>query len=129
MKIQDLRIGNLIQDKHGNIELVNQIILASDLNWINGRPDDGFYLPVKITHLWALKLGFEFDMLFDVEPPIYYRPGSSFYLCSNTLQPLNGGFPIAEYEINYVHQLQNLHYTLTGEELAVKYLSTVCTIP
>jgi hypothetical protein len=122
MKIQELRIGNLVQDKHGNTELVTQLILTGDVTRINGQHDYGLYLPVKLTHLWALKLGFEFDMLFDVDPPIYYRPGSSFYLCSKTLQPLNGGFPIAEYEIEYVHQLQNLHYVLTGEELAVKYL-------
>lgn len=51
-------------------------------------------------------------------------PSGNFYLKTG-IEPPNDmsdyGYPLSEYkQIEYVHQLQNLYFALTGEELTIK---------
>lgn len=139
---KELRIGNLVntQDGHGVVRAVNLFIATVDvMNCVSEFTDDALS-PIPITPEWLERLGFvnrqnEFDewgiKIFD-DP---HRPNSYFY---------TGWFVIyAEYKdqiidhfvcnmgdyrnetdakFKYVHQLQNLFYCLTGQELTVKEL-------
>lgn len=124
MKANELRIGNLFQDKKG-----------TRLTSFGCTPDDdtdkfnvwygnelGFYLPEKeiegipLTEERLIKFGFEkveFDGITTYGNKIFYiekEYKGNFYI---VLQ----GKKIA---LTYVHQLQNLYFVLTGEELEIK---------
>ena len=64
--------------------------------------------PIPLTEEWLLKFGFENKKIrIGVYDLIVVLPNSAFY---------NGcGFPC-----KYVHQLQNLYFAITGEELTMK---------
>lgn len=107
MKASELRMGNLIYNK-GNNFFVNPnhlIVMMMDVNHN--------YNPIPLTEEWLLKLGFETDhiewwngiiCLGIFKDGIYYLPTDQI------------SFRIGK-EIEYVHQLQNLYFALTGEEL------------
>lgn len=50
------------------------------------------------------------------------RPNGDYFYINSDLQPQENGYPIVDYEIEYLHQLQNLFFSLTGEELKVNLL-------
>ncbi|HFK5582149.1 TPA: hypothetical protein ACG0AV_002079 [Elizabethkingia anophelis] len=104
MNPAELRIGNYVKVK-GLINprqvLIQDLVDASNIS------------PIHITEEWLLKLGFE-------HTTIIYVKGMVLRLVDKHLV---GGFEDNEYgiehevKINYVHQLQNLFYALTGQEL------------
>lgn len=99
----ELRLGNLIMDKNGRETLVRSLPLHF-----------GRLYPIPITEEWLLKFGFEF---FDSG---LYRKGD-FYLPIkfNDYTVLKWKvFEIAP--VKYIHQLQNLFFAITGEELTIK---------
>jgi hypothetical protein len=118
MEARELRIGNLVKYK-GDIHPVTSI--DSTINWVylNENIDCSLYSiePVILTEEWILKFGFEYvdyagsycykDHLIDET-----HEGFVFNLfCSNDKDCI--------VKIKYVHQLQNLYFTLTGEELTL----------
>ena len=135
MKPNELRIGNLIlHDK--DIVNVTQIINMNGycINGIglNGYTHYGnvsnYFKPIPLNEEMLLKLGFEVressvckeyyiglndithDWLFSItwleKPELINAPNAPFYR--------NG-----KHTIYYVHQLQNLYFALTGEELDI----------
>jgi len=117
MKAQELRLGNIISRMHDINEPVIEIVDMFTIDWINRNPNNETYKPIPLTEEWLLKFGFE-------------KKGKRiskgwFYLWDE-----NGivVFALAEMQdytgcylkIKYVHQLQNLYYALTGEELCIK---------
>lgn len=90
--------------------------------WVEGESGsiehyDSFE-PISLTEEWLIKFGFEkgSDIM-----------GDCFYIESDksddfSLSVLGNGFYIhgIELSINNVHQLQNLYYVLTGEQLTIK---------
>lgn len=128
MKASELRIGNwidiqrLTSTPHEFIQVtgraIGQIAALTDGECIN-------WYPVPLTEKWMLKFGFIADY-----------PGSSRYRkkpLEIDLKP-SFGYPVRVYcgqeewgwghseldtEMKYVHQLQNLYFALTGEELAI----------
>lgn len=111
MEASQLRIGNyvyrqsskLIVDKSSVYQIEN-VNIQSALK----------YAPIPLTEEWVLKLGFKNKTI--------YIKGICLYLVN---EGMSGGFQDNEYGINeyvdikYVHQLQNLYFALTGEELTV----------
>lgn len=110
MKANELRLGNIIKSKSSATFWSVDI---DDLILINDNPNH--YLPIPLTEEWLLKFGFklirranyincDFDEWslgeFELEDFIYR--GS------------------VEKELKHVHQLQNLYFALTGEELILK---------
>lgn len=109
MKASELRIGNLVY-KDG---MVVRIALIKD------RPVHESLNPIPLTGERLIEFGFEkdnetrtwsiltplqkFDYLFELEE--YYDHFEPTFL---------------SIEIEYVHQLQNLYFALTGEELQIK---------
>lgn len=77
-----------------------------------------YFEPIPITEEWLLKFGFEWcnevSGYFDNLHAIYLKyPKIQFHpFCTNDKDCWN--------EIEYVHQLQNLYFALTGTELVIK---------
>ena len=129
--IHDLKCGNTLNYQTSEGEILPTVIYWQDLKWLTEDPK-GFNLvhsPIPLTEDWLLKFGFErkdsstcvqwwngineithdwlVDLIWLKEPERIGAPNFPFYR--------NG-----KHTIYYVHQLQNLYFALTGEELCVK---------
>jgi hypothetical protein len=126
MKATELRINNLV-----NAVMTNEVY-SIDL-WALNVIEEGNYQnshntktkvfkPIPLTEEWLLKLGFKSDdisweyskrlgnfyIMYDIEiNSIYINDGSRY-----------DGADIPN-EIKHVHQLQNLYFALTGQELTL----------
>jgi len=118
MKAEELRIGNLV-----NVDEKAYKISGGDLyNLENYSKNYGhLYKPIPLTEKWLLKFGFDKE----IRSELWFRP--DFWVQEMLLLP--GSFYHNGLEIKYVHQLQNLYFALTGEELEqqLKQLSNTCT--
>jgi len=121
MKNRQLKRLNLVLH-NGKIKTIDciapgQVILLEDRKteesfggWVD--LDEIEFIP--LTEEWVLKLGFKNKTI--------YIKGICLYLVN---EGMSGGFQDNEYGINeyvdikYVHQLQNLYFALTGEELTL----------
>ena len=133
MKAQELRIGNFIMFSDdgtiftvGSIEENGYTVQNEEgTTWIEAEE----FEPILLTEEWLIKFGFSkrdnsvsfsyyiggneitHDWLFDLtwleKPERIGAPNAPFYR--------NG-----RHTIFYVHQLQNLYFALTGEELTLK---------
>lgn len=126
----ELRTGNLIQtDYEGTMEVVN--INSERLEYIDakkpnyraiGRFELAFVKPIPLTEEWLLKFGFEkvsrtWRFILPVgicELGIRYSSANPSYYSAF----INEQFMTRE--IQYVHQLQNLFFAITNEELIIK---------
>jgi hypothetical protein len=119
MELKDLRLGNYIQDKSGNIKSVEALSSTRGIEVEGANPLE-IYEPILLNSEWLLRLGF-------------YASGSSWLHISKSssgfdvqlldeLYFLNSdGLPFSN-GFTYVHQLQNLYYAMTGSELMVESL-------
>lgn len=117
----ELRIGNIIRDEHGTVHIIDKYDFIEELTIY------GFNFekcnPIPLTEEWLLKFGFEnkneyFDIvtysneicisLKDEEFSLYIRIDEDSY------------YSFEWTKINFVHQLQNLYFALTGKELELK---------
>lgn len=111
IKANELRIGNLVLDSTKNVHIIERL----DEKW-----DFSDRYPIPLTEEWLKKLGFEF-----------YVPLCHYKLCNNDIwvsvtKELVFSFCNLNYDervemppkiVRYVHQLQNLYFAITGEEL------------
>jgi hypothetical protein len=118
MKANELRIGNLIEYLVYDYltpqkEWLENYVDIQDLQWLNENPDDDCYRPMKLTEDILVRLGFESNPYMD-----RYEKGPIFIECDKTK-----GFIDLWIEnwphIKSAHQLQNLYFALTGEELTL----------
>ena len=114
IKSKDLRIGNYV--KSGDlivcVDWINRHYIkggATNENdgYLDTRIPTKLVQPIKLTKDWLIKFGFVKEECF------YYKNGVAIE-DDFTLE----GF--GDVELKYVHQLQNLYFALTGEELVVK---------
>lgn len=117
MKANELRIGNLYEFK-GCLCTIN----------INTFAEFNLHLkefqPIPLTEEWLLKFGFDNNRRL-------YLYGMADYFMSYDIMSDNSIFIYNEVEtannesltmmghIKYIHQLQNLYFALTGEELKI----------
>ena len=127
MKSSELRIGNCIDAEIFNglerLHVSNGFVtgLLNDSIYINDIKFEYRHLkPIPLTEEWLLKFGFEQD---HSNQSWHHRV---FVLNSFEIQELSMEVDKYSYEITtikYVHQLQNLYFALTGEELTIKDLA------
>ena len=138
MKANELRIGNLVFEKYSGTMIVmgigenirtsgETLYLAKQKKLPSGLYSMETVAGIELTEEWLLKFGFEIGFL-RMKYKVYRlktKNGySNWFLNNNGLMTKafysdNG---LSEYyiRIKYVHQLQNLYFALTGEELTPK---------
>jgi hypothetical protein len=114
MKAEELRIGNLVSSI-GIIYKVTSIDIHGNIKGVEGSTSfnlDKTANSIPLTEEWILKFGFD-----DLGTYGYGR--GNFHIC---LHENEFYFPINNRKvfIKYVHQLQNLYFALTGEDLEIK---------
>lgn len=137
MKASEIRIGSLIQlyrkaeDKEMSTHTVCGIENTPDIGWMV-EIEDGFYInvdkgiePIPLTEEWLLKFGFEnhkhcfkeYWQLNDFQLEIH---GNKFVFRVDGGESAPYLTQFFAHHTKYVHQLQNLVFALTGEELTIK---------
>lgn len=126
MNVRELRIGNLVSKNTAQGGWwIDSDVMASDF----GKTAAGTLLcesfePIPITEGWLVKLGFnKYDDLFiltcknDID--IYYNINPE-----NSISIGNGDYhgTFSMKHIKSIHELQNLYFSLTGEELEIEQL-------
>ena len=125
MKANELRIGNWIE----GIKIENPIRIINDsiaYNYYNERFEiDGidikYYKPIPLTKEWLKRFGFEkinnslTSRLYSNKVFEIMTDGVTFHFW--IYDNCDGGFKL---DIKHVHELQNLYFALTGEELTLK---------
>lgn len=124
MKIQELRIGNLVKCKTSNDSAIYSVIqidgLGLKVRLSHPRHTEFTPLdrikPIPLTEEILLKCGF-----YQENGVMSYatQDYSSVKITYETLAKYYRLYPYT-YRIDYLHQLQNLYFDLTGEELEVK---------
>ena len=111
MEVQanELRLGNWLTNFVGTDFKVNQI------------PISGMFphpKPIPLTEEWLLKFGFE-----KTKHTGYYDKkwlSGDFFFDGKKLLVITEGLIDGDFiDIKFVHQLQNLYFCLTGEELTI----------
>ena len=123
LSAKDLRIGNIIQ-KNGKIHYTN-IFTIRDIKNLSIDDTDNFE-PIPLTEEWLLKAGFNYKNYHPTTIGSTNVFGSGLYIS----QMISNGFSLvfqtdkknfyfefSDRYINYVHELQNLYFSLTGSEL------------
>lgn len=126
MKANELRIGNCVnyKDKIIKVTMIGEYGVQSKTGYqiINAKFINPYLQPISLTEKWLLDLGFKRDEYNDKTPYYYILNGFRLnnYMGSLTLNNSNELAGFKPIEIKYVHQLQNLYFALTGEELTIK---------
>lgn len=132
MKENELRIGNWVRDPGGKEWFIEEwerpgkVAAPAPLLYEDpvfgkqyGHPLTGdveYLKPIPLTEEWLLRLGFE-----------QFKDGTKrFFNYSFMIQILEDRFAVYVLDriiksVIYVHELQNLHFAITGEELKTKH--------
>jgi hypothetical protein len=132
MKANELRLGNLVLNGGGNIKVITpQTISDFDNKLI-------VLNPIPLTEEWLLKFGFEKSQeqwytikyftdceLATEQMAITYNLSSNRCAVFDAIEETDIvnilSYPIyTSKKVLYVHQLQNLYFALTNEELTMK---------
>ncbi len=129
MKAKEVRIGNWIHILDGGSDY--QLKNVDDLGLIDcGSGSEG----IPLTNEWLIGLGFyETAKKWGFREYIYFNNNITPRMWSIKLwgnerkahEHKHGKYLWAKVEIKYVHQLQNLYFALTNEELTIKSSNTV----
>lgn len=124
MKAQDLRIGNLV-----NVLGETRVVKSIDrfgISYDNSQELERLMTfnadkikPIPLTEEWLVKLGFEKKNIYGKHNKFFYIR-NKLYFCEYDFYSFvysNNSLEIKEPK--YVHQLQNLYFVLTGEELTI----------
>lgn len=120
--LKELRIGNYVE-VNGEISKIEGVIKYGIYYAFGYCPNqDNWIKPIELTEEWLLKFGFRYYL-----KHIYLFPNNdSLRMWGNSwtaqqyLIGLDEFTDIPSPSIKYVHQLQNLYFALTSEELVIK---------
>jgi len=119
MEARELRIGNYIGYKEVDLNVGQEIIkqyqcTINDIAEIERGNICNRYSPIPLTEEWLVRFGFEvyeFD-----HKASQYRHGNRLLVIRDDNCFYDYG---ADVNVKYVHQLQNLYFSLTNEELTI----------
>ena len=107
MEAKELRIGNYVENDIGDFILIDRDTLPFIVTkWIK------CHHPIPLTEEWLVKFGFE-------ENSTSFT-NSIAYPCIVKLKNQSNCIFYNSLQIKHVHQLQNLYFALTNEELTIK---------
>ena len=121
MTVQDLRIGNYILNEKGTPSEIREIKYNGCLFVEDNLWEQWLYNcdAIPLSEEWLLKLDFKSVGCYD---NVYYHGDFRIYIDRNTgdmLLKYEHSSGNLEIEVSHIHQLQNLVYFLSGEELIV----------
>ena len=137
VKVNELRVGNLFQSM-GMIQTVFEILDNTDRGRIKQEGYENLIIPIenknqyKPIEIHGIPLAENWLVEFNISknnPNGYYVLNGNIYIGINPKDHLNYGqvYLLQTNEtllyvvtINYIHQLQNLYFALTGQELTRK---------
>ncbi len=121
MKVEHLRIGNMVYVLDEDFAKTSLKVDLNDLCNIDCNPE--LYEPIPLDDEWLIKLGFKrssekliYLSMPQIKSEIHFEKhayGNVIILHSNV------GMFIPN-DIEYIHELQNLFFAITGEELLIK---------
>jgi len=116
MKATELRIGNYV-NLYGTVATIQRA------DFYEGELKHGIAIdsgkPIQLTEEWLLKFGFmKMNTLDEPDEKFYINGGLTVRLYKGKIKPYF--FLPKDRNIDYVHQLQNLYFALTGNELEIK---------
>jgi hypothetical protein len=128
MKASELRIGNYIRLMFNYEDYETIQVISDELVSVDKKQAD--YEPLPLTEEWLYKFGFKNidkggnDYITYTDPNHDYylqldvrRKDNKYLILDNSFDDLRA---FSMVDIEYVHQLQNLYFALTGEELTFK---------
>jgi hypothetical protein len=124
--IHDLKCGNILNYDTAEGEILPTVINWQDLKWITEDPK-GFNLvhsPIELTNEILTKLGFQ---LFQSGYYCKNITSDNFYYTIGRVHDRELRFTMegdgkalsTRLKVKYLHELQNLHYSLTGVMLSL----------
>ncbi len=125
MTANELRIGNLVTAKSPERQEWESPVVVTIGYLEMFTTDKVHFKPLPLTEEWLLQFGFEkqhkeLSHLSPLNlPETFNLPNSPFSYSQGKLILTTGTGDFCVY-IEYVHQLQNLYFALTGEELTFK---------
>jgi hypothetical protein len=119
MKANELRIGNIIHTPYDRYSIIDEVGYKDEKGYVKIKDKPmGYYLdfcnPIPLTEEWLLKMGFVSNPYQD-----RYELNGIYLECYK----LNGFLQLWEsrtgVDLKTVHQMQNLIYAITNEELTI----------
>jgi len=113
---KELRIGNLFLERFTKEVLIVEELTVDKITFSGDYSTEWQAEPIPLTEEWLVKFGYNNNQVYirdlkvtttEDNEPIYYLADEYD----------NG---VGCNDIEYVHQLQNLYFALTGEELKIK---------
>jgi hypothetical protein len=127
MKASELRIDNYIKLMYNYEDFETLQVTLVDISDIEKK--NGNFEPIPLTEEWLYKFGFVDIDKRDHDYNTYTDSNHDYYLQSDVRRK-DGKYTILDnsfddlrdftmVDIGYVHQLQNMYFALTGEELTI----------
>jgi len=110
MKANEIRLGNYLEmlGKVRKVECISNLPARKEMYWLacENMIDTKIihFSPIPLTEEWLLKFGFTENSYYNLK-----STGGTDYIFGYKKQNYTS--------LRYVHQLQNLYFALTGEEL------------
>lgn len=122
MKASELRINNLVNyggvtSEVSRVDKLFFYVEASETPTFSKDEGRGAK-PIRLTEEWLLKFGFEKQMAWTYKISLIGNKNLVYYLGEKGWSIGNKNY--SDFSCEYVHQLQNLYFALTGEELTFK---------
>ena len=106
----EIRLGNTYKIELGDGTYKSDLINLEDLENLLDDDLDDFYQAMEIDESWLVRLGFKHVNNFHASKNYQFNGVDIWVYSDNEIA-------FAKWEIKYVHQLENLYFALTGEEL------------
>ena len=105
----EIRLGNSYKIELGDGTYKIGLINLEDIESLLDDEIDDFYQALEISEEWLIKVGFK---------PNAKACKSQEYLYNRiNIWKYDNEFAFGQWKLKYVHQLENLYFALTGEEL------------
>ena len=117
---KELRIGNLVYSPSGNVINVTATWIKEQAQCDVSNCE--YLQPIPLNEEWLLKFGFERTYLSEFRSKFTHKDNRcSAYNFSSEHKSMQGFTWHGRYvkNIEYVHQLQNIYFSLIGEELTL----------
>ena len=115
IEVNELRCGNILHYITAEGDILTTTLDWQDIKWISEDPK-GFNLvhsPIRLDGDNVIKLGFDFFHKHNLG----YKGNSEYLTLSDWFGCIDVFYCNNQIEIYFVHELQNLYYSLTGIEL------------